>query len=212
MENKFTLDTRELTGITPFLTKPGTIAGTPYRLAANANKSFQGSIVLGKGFILTPNEARTLIDKDPKNKYVLFPYLNGEDLNSRPDQSPSRWIINFFDWPLNRETALEGYDGPVAADYSDCLRIVVEKVKPERLRYEPKNNWNRTVRNYWWKFGAWRKNLHFINGMDRVFVCPIVTKYLSFVNTPPNIVFMHKLTVFPFKNKPRQKNLWVNSG
>ena len=52
------------------------------------------------GFVLEPEEAQRLIEKDPRNKDVLFPYLNGEDLNSRPDQSPSRWVINFFDWPL----------------------------------------------------------------------------------------------------------------
>ena len=80
-----------------------------------------GSIVLGMGFVLEPDEARRLIDKDPRNKDVLFPYLNGEDLNSRPDQSPSRWVINFFDWPLDRDSAPEDYEGPVAADYPDCL-------------------------------------------------------------------------------------------
>ena len=83
---------------------------------------------------------------------MLFPYLNGEDLNSRPDQSPSRWVINFFDWPLRRgakgrwanaderqrknwlATGIvpDDYPDPVAADYPDCLAIVEEKVKPER--------------------------------------------------------------------------------
>ncbi|MEZ5320494.1 MAG: hypothetical protein R2698_00095 [Microthrixaceae bacterium] len=28
---------------------------------------------------------------------MLFPFLNGEDLNSRPDCSPSRWVIDFND-------------------------------------------------------------------------------------------------------------------
>ena len=51
----------------------------------------------------------------------LFPYLNGEDLNSRPDQSPSRWVINFFDWPLDRDSASEDYEGPVATDYPELL-------------------------------------------------------------------------------------------
>ena len=77
-------------GITSFLTEPGAVTGQPHRLAANAGKSFQGSIVLGMGFVLAPDEAQRLIDKNPRNKDVLFPYLNGEDLNSRPDQSPSR--------------------------------------------------------------------------------------------------------------------------
>jgi hypothetical protein len=96
---------------------------------------------------LEPDEARRLIDKDLCNRDVLFPYLNGEDLNSRPDQSPSRWLINFFDWPLDRNSALEGYEGPVAADYPDCLAIVEEKVKTERM----KNN-RKVRRERWWQF------------------------------------------------------------
>ncbi|MEW6234966.1 MAG: DNA methyltransferase [Candidatus Omnitrophota bacterium] len=170
-KNQFVLDEKPQLGITAFLTKPGKASGKPYRLAANANKSFQGSIVLGMGFVLTPEEAQALIDKDSKNKDVLFPYLNGEDLNSRPDQSPNRWVINFFDWPLNRETAPEDWDSPVAADYPDCLAVVEEKVKPERMQYEPKNLWNISVKAKWWLFGAYRSNLHStIAGMEKVLV------------------------------------------
>ena len=33
----------------------------------------------------------------PRNAEVLFPYLNGEDLNQRPDASASRWVIDFND-------------------------------------------------------------------------------------------------------------------
>ena len=69
---------------------PARSPGNPFRLKANEGKSFQGSIVLGMGFVLEPEEAQRLIEKDARNKDVLFPYLNGEDLNSRPDQSPSR--------------------------------------------------------------------------------------------------------------------------
>jgi hypothetical protein len=98
----YTLDGNPIPGITPYLTLPGEITGNPYRLVANADKSFIGSYVLGMGFVLTPEGVQALIDKDPRNRDVLFPYLNGEDLNSRPDQSPSRWVINFFNWPLHR--------------------------------------------------------------------------------------------------------------
>ena len=117
------LDEQPVRGITPQLVVPGRVTGKPFRLAANAGKSFQGSNVLGMGFVLEPDEAKTLIEKDARNKDVLFPYLNGEDLNSRPDQSPSRWVINFHDWPEERARA-----------YRDVFRIVEEKVKPERLR------------------------------------------------------------------------------
>ena len=83
------LDDHEVRGIGPMLTIPGRVEGRPYHLVANAGKSFQGLIVLGMGFVLKPDEARALIKKDKLNKDVLFPYLNGEDLNSRPDRRQS---------------------------------------------------------------------------------------------------------------------------
>src|SRR5262245_14063792 len=83
-----------------FFVPASRVSGKPYQLVANANKSFQGSIVLGMGFVLTPEEAQEFIAKDAHNREVLFPYLNGEDLNSRPHQSPSRWVINFKERPL----------------------------------------------------------------------------------------------------------------
>ena len=54
------------------------------------------------GFVLDPDEAQRLFEVNPHNKDVIFPYLNGDDINSRPDQSPSRLVINFLDWPLDR--------------------------------------------------------------------------------------------------------------
>ncbi|MBV8129423.1 MAG: hypothetical protein JO114_17395 [Planctomycetaceae bacterium] len=192
----FVLDEKPVSGITAFLTEPGTVSGPPHRLAANAGKSFQGSIVLGMGFVLEPEEAQRLIAKNRHNKDVLYPYLNGEDLNSRPDQSPSRWVINFFDWPLDRKTAPEPgrLCGPVAADYPDCLAIVEEKVKPERM----KNN-RKVYREKWWHFAEKRPELYCtIAGMERVLVCPIVTKYVSFNFVSSGIVYMHKLCVFAY--------------
>ncbi len=148
----FNLNYLPVAAITSFLTPPGRLQGTPYRLRADEIKSFNGSYALGMGFVLEPEGAAELIAKNPKNKECLFPYLNGEDLNSRPDQSPRRWIISFHDWPLNRTAAgqwfLAGeklqkqwlrsgivpadYPDPVAADYPDLLAIVEEKVKAER--------------------------------------------------------------------------------
>jgi hypothetical protein len=178
----FVLDDQPTEGITAFLTSPGTVTGNPYRLKANEGKSFQGSIVLGMGFVLEPDEAQRLIEKDPRNRDVLFPYLNGEDLNSRPDQSPSRWVINFFDWPIER-----------AMEYPDCFRIIEKKVKPERLR----NN-RKVYREKWWHFGEKRRELYrVIASSDRVLVTAEVSKHINFTFQPPTAVFSHMLIVFP---------------
>lgn len=186
------LDDKPVAKISPYLTKPGAVSGKPYRLAANAGKSFQGSIVLGMGFVLEPAAAQALIDKDKRNKDVLFPYLNGQDLNSSPDQSPSRWVINFFDWPLDRKSAPAGYAGPVAADYPDCLAIVREKVKPER-----DTNKRKVRRERWWQYAERAPALYAaIEGMERVLVCSEVTKHLSFCFVRNRWVYSANTDVF----------------
>jgi hypothetical protein len=157
------------------------------------DKSFQGSIVLGKGFVLTPEEAERLIATDPRNKDVLFPYLNGEDLNSRSDQSPSRWVINFKDWPLNRETAEPNYEGPVAADYPDCLAIVERLVKPERMA----KNDNDSAITVWWQFLRPRPALYrTISSLEKVLVVAQVTKPVAFSFTSNKQVLDAQLIVF----------------
>ena len=68
------LDDKSVSGITPFLTEPGTVSGPPNRLAANSGKSFIGSTILGMGFVLEPEEAERLIDMNQQQyKDVLIP-------------------------------------------------------------------------------------------------------------------------------------------
>lgn len=222
----FHIDDAVAPGITSFLTPPGRVVGKPHRLKSNEGKSFQGSIVLGMGFVMTPEEARGLIARNPKNAEVLMPYLNGEDLNSRPDQSPSRWVINFRDWPLKREALTlpggasaswvladekqrkawlrtgivpQDYTDPVAADFPDCLRIVEEKVKPERTRKD--ENGEFVVRpprcTLWWQFAEKAPELYdTVAALDEVLVACRVTKYIAHSLVPANLVFDVALNVF----------------
>ncbi len=175
------LDGNAAVGISPYLAIPGRVQGKPKRLKENMGKSFQGSIVLGKGFILSIDEAQRLLDKDARNKDVLYPYLTGEDLNSRPDQSPSRWVINFHDWPLER-----------ARDYPDVFRIVEEKVKPEREKNPRKQR-----RERWWQFAERQPALYkAIEGMERVLVVAATSNTLWFWFCPTSYVYSHSLYVF----------------
>lgn len=78
---------------------------SPRKLRRNAGLQFEGSKVNGMGFVLAEGDAKRMMDADAKNADVIFPYLNGEDLNSDPEQHPSRWIICFWDWSENRKRA-----------------------------------------------------------------------------------------------------------
>ncbi|SUJ07336.1 Uncharacterised protein [Sphingobacterium spiritivorum] len=155
--------------------------GKPMPLLSNKGKSFQGSIVLGKGFVLSTEEAEKLIKKDMRNKDVLFPYLNGDDLNSDPEQKPSRWVINFFDW-----------DEEKAKTYPDCYEIVEKLVKPERER--PHNTMGRKL---WWQF--YRRGVALYNAiseLDQVMAINRHAKHLLISICKNDIVFSDATVVF----------------
>jgi hypothetical protein len=168
-------------GITPSLDAASRATGNPHRLGTNKGFAFQGSNILGMGFTMSKAEADALIDRDPRNAEVLFPFLNGEDLNSRPDLSGSRWVINFFDWSEER-----------AKQYPDCYAIVREKVKPERDR----NN-DRQRREIWWRFTRPAIDLYnAIEGMSHILAITLVSKVVMPVRVPTGQVFSHATAVF----------------
>jgi len=177
------LDGKEVEFISPYLDDAQSI-GNPFTLKQNEGKSFQGSIVLGKGFVLAPEEALALIAKNAKNRDVLFPYLNGEDLNSNPDQSPSRRVINFFNWE----------EEFCRREYPDCFEIVERLVKPERLKV------TREIRKkYWWRFAERADKLYStIAPLERVMVVCRVTSTHAFGVVISNQVFADRLFIFAF--------------
>jgi hypothetical protein len=195
---KYLLDEKSVNGITPYLAEISKVKGNPERLKENEGKSFKGTEVHGMGFVLDPEEANALITQNPKNKDVLFPYINGEDLNTNYDQSASRWVINFRDWALSPE-----YDdpknpkgAPYASDYPDCLEIVERLVKSERESKADKNQTNKDTAKRWWQFKRITKELYeAIAQCDRVLVICLHTKYSIFSIVPKSQVFSHALAV-----------------
>jgi hypothetical protein len=116
------LDGHNVTYVTSSLDPGSRASGTPDRIAANRSICFQGAVVLGMGFTVDPDEARRMIANDRRNAEVLSPYLNGQDVNSRPDCSASRWIVDFRD-----RSMIE------AKSYPDCFDRVVRLVLQSRF-------------------------------------------------------------------------------
>lgn len=109
------LDSREVPLITAFLFHDGG-DDDPMPLRANANKSFQGSIVLGMGFTFDDTDKKgvanpislmhALIQKDPRNAEWIFPYIGGEEVSDSPTHAHHRYVINFEDFPRVRDPGL----------------------------------------------------------------------------------------------------------
>jgi hypothetical protein len=176
------LDGNEVLGITPGLDPISRVSGTPYRLVVNEAGSYIGSYVLGKGFVLLPEQAQSLIAKDQKNAEVLFPYLIGKDLNQNPEAKASRWVINFHDWPKEE-----------AANYADAFAILERDVKPERV----KNN-RGVYRDYWWQYAEKRPAmLAAIAGLDQVVVIARVSKTVVPMRVSTRQVMSEQVVIFP---------------
>ena len=167
--------------ISSLLEPAGRAEGRPERLAENSGIAFQGCIVLGKGFVLEPEEAREWIAEDPRNAEVLFPYLNGEDLSSRPDCSASRWVIDF-----NTRSEEE------ACTYRLPYERVLERVRPERAK-----NKRKPRRDYWWKFAENAVGMRkAIADLDEVLVIARVSKTVMPVRVSTGSVKSEATVVF----------------
>ena len=133
---------------------------TPKRLIANEDVAFIGSYVLGMGFVLTPEDAKEMLEAEPRNAEVIFPFLNGDDLNSDPSQKASRYVINFWDWPEERA---EKFKYPYA--------WIEQKVKPERQRLKEDGTY--ALRNplpiRWWQYADKRPALYHAIGRGSYF-------------------------------------------
>ncbi|MCB9882375.1 MAG: N-6 DNA methylase [Planctomycetes bacterium] len=190
------LDDREVETITAFLFHRGS-HDDPARLIANQSKSFQGSVVLGMGFtfddtdtkgVATPiDEMHRLIESNPRNREVIFPYIGGEEVNSSPTHAHHRYVINFGE--RSEEECRERWP--------DLMAVVEEKVKPDRMMN------NREVRKkYWWRFGETTPALFAaIAGFERVLVCvggTAASKYLNFTVLPAGLVYSQTLCVLAF--------------
>jgi type I restriction-modification system DNA methylase subunit len=170
--------------ISTLLEPAGRVDGVPSRLTENAGVAFIGCYVLGMGFVVEPEEAGGWIETNPKNKEVLFPYLGGEDLNSQPNASPSRWVIDF-----NERSEQEAKQFP-----QPWLRVDRE-VRPERSEKDAKK-YPRMVYE-WWKFFNSRPAMRTaISGMPQVLVMAQTSNTLQPVLVPSRQVFSHKIVVF----------------
>lgn len=168
-------------GISTLLEPAGRIAGNPRPLMVNSGAAFQGCIALGMGFVVAPDEANSWIAEDPANADVLFPYLGGEDLNSRPDSSAARWIIDFF-----------AHDERDAMNYTRPYERLRGSVREERQKQKIAS-----LRENWWQFAATRPGLRgAIAELENVIVIARVSKTLMPVRVNTGQVFHEKLVVF----------------
>ncbi|BDG02822.1 Eco57I restriction-modification methylase domain-containing protein [Anaeromyxobacter oryzae] len=136
------LDGKPVERISAFLLT-GSADATPKALASNRNVCFRGTKIWGSGFVFEESpsngsssleDMRRLLEANPRNQEVVFAYLGGEEFNSSPTQSPSRFVIDFGARPREE-----------AEKWKELFALVEERVRPVRA-----NNKQRNYREQWW--------------------------------------------------------------
>jgi hypothetical protein len=157
----------------------------PRTLLTNRGVVFIGHYPFGRGFVLEANKARTLRE-DPKNEKVILPYLTGEDVNTSPTHTATKYAINF-----GLMTEAE------ARTFNDCFEIVEQLVKPERAANKRKH-----YRDKWWQFAEPRPGLcRALETASVVFVQPFVSKYIGPVEVVKEQVFASPMVVIPLSQR-----------
>ena len=171
-----------------------------------------------KGVATPLAEMRRLIADNPRNSEVIFPYIGGQEVNNSPTHAHHRYVINFHDWPLRRDDIGEhwedaddlrrkalrrdpvvpdDYPDPVAADWSELLPIVGEKVKPERAHLT-RNPIGRKRAKFWWQYGSLATRLYSgCADLDRVLAISRVGQHAAFAFLPNGMVYAESMIVFP---------------
>ncbi|MCY7990738.1 DNA methyltransferase [Bacillus haynesii] len=179
--------------------------GEANQLLENKDKSFQGSVLVGKGFILKPEEVHLYTKERQANQDIIFPYLSGDDINSHPKQEASRWVIDFRDRGLEE----------CQENWPELLGRIRSLVKPQRDKTRREAH-----RRYWWHHGDKRPALYErIQNRKEVFVLARVTKYVAIVSVPARQVFNDMVYVFDLPNwssfaalQCSFHDLWVRRG
>lgn len=175
------LDGKIVSDISPSL-KEYSVSELAKTLDKNKPLCYQGSVLAGKGFILTMEEAEEIASSDPRNKDVLSVVYTGSEIFNQSDLMPRRMVVNFRDWPIDK-----------AKSYSLPFQIVESRVKPSRETVRRKAH-----RERWWQYGDKRPALYAaLAPLKQAMVQTIHTKYLCPQFVPTGAVFTHSVVVYP---------------
>nr|AOS95276.1 type I restriction-modification system methyltransferase subunit [uncultured bacterium] len=173
------LDGSEVPTISAFF-EPYTDAGAPIVLRANEGAMYEGYKPLGDGFFISDAERDALIREDPTNADVLRPFINGQEISNLPDQLPSKTIIYFRGWSMERAQA-----------YTAPFRLIEERMRSARASQNRPSN-----RDRWWVYGESRPALSArLETLQRCFIIGRYSKYLAFSEASSGVILSESLKV-----------------
>jgi len=177
---------------------------SPIRANAESNACSQGQTHGHKSFLLPADQARSMIESQPKAADVLFPFLIANDLIGRKDGLPSRYVIDFGDRDVLEAAKYKNLFDHVQAHVLPARKLAAKREADRNrpvLETNPDAKVNRHHANFlkrWWSLSYRRTDLmEVLSELPRYIACGRVTKrpIFEFVSTAihPN----DALSVFP---------------
>ncbi len=188
-------ETFELPTINPSLSS-GLDVGQAAELRANQEPPvvYNGQFPRHHGFVLTPEEAASLIAADPRNREVVHPFLIGAELLI--SGAPQRWVIDF-----QKRDVFEArsFARPFEHVQSYVLPRVTELAEKEKAKSGKSTGQDQGWLKTWWQHFRCRKELiDRIAKLPRYMACCEVTKRPIFCFIDPDIRPDHTLEAFVF--------------
>ncbi len=190
------LNDRPVDRITAFLFHSGG-NHNPSKLVCVSAISSKGVVPYGMGFVFDDGSAenasiaemRDLLKREPHSEECIKRFLGGEDLNSLPDLTPERFIIDFDD-----------LDEVAARKWRGAMAIVERMVKPARMRLTTQSG-AEGLKRFWWRFAYQAKQLtEAKRHLSRVLVTSQTSKYRAFAFIPSSWVVDQKVVGFAQEN------------
>ncbi len=146
-------------------------------LESNQKVSSFGMMLAGSGFIVTPDEAKSLgLGSDPNLSKYIRNYRNGRDISATPRGVMLIDLFGFSESQLRNQLPT-------------LYQHVYLKVKPER----DQNN-RKKLKEVWWEFGETRKGLRSaLKGLSRYVATPETAKHRVFQFLDESILPDHKV-------------------
>jgi hypothetical protein len=166
----------------------------PDRLGENVGRAYSGVKIYGMGFTFDDTDTKGIasplrameevVQRDPRNKDRIFPYVGGEEFNENPRHTFHRYVIN-----------LEEMDEVEARRWPDLLAILETRVKPERIRVKADS-----CREFWWRYERGRPELtQLLKRMDRVLAGSNVSAHFGLAFLPTDWIYANTLNLFAFE-------------
>ena len=151
----------------------------------------KGIVPWGMGFVFEDGadgpslrEMDAAVAANPSCAERIHRFIGGADLNSIPDLTPDRFIID-----------LDGLSEEEARKYPELFAILERYVRPQRLAL-PNTSANRRLRERWWHYSQGREIREATRHLDRVLLCSQTSKRRAFAFVDGSWIFDQKAIGF----------------